>query len=193
MRTTKDALLFRIASTIHNWGFSPNVVTAAGLALGVASGVMLAFRALPFAFILGFLSVFCDVLDGTLARRFQLETKKGLIFDSVSDRVTEASVVVGALFGGIIEPVGTIAIVGSVTLLLLRTVSYSIGQRTDHVMFGRFERLLFILVGLAVPVVAGSTICFVVAGGFGLASALQIAFSLNRRTHLKQNMPERVL
>lgn len=187
MRTNKDSLLYGLASMVHRWGFTPNTVTATGLGLGVASGVLFAFRALPFAVALGFLSVFCDVLDGTLARKFHLETCRGLVLDSICDRITEGSVVAGALLGGTIEPLGSIAIIGSIMLLLFRTLSFSKGQTTDYVMFGRFERLLFMLVGLAVPVVALSTICFVIAGGFGVASAVQIAFSLARGRYTKRN------
>ncbi len=180
MRTGKDAMLFRVASAAHHRGLTPNMMTAMGLALGVTSGVLFAYRAFPFAFALGFLSVFCDVLDGTLARKFHLETKTGLVFDSVSDRVTEAATVAGALVGGIIAPAGTFAVVGSVALLVLRSLSWRRGLATDYAVFGRFERLLFILIGLLIPISSASTICFVVAGLFGLVSALQIAFHLSR-------------
>lgn len=185
MRAGKDLVLFRVANTVYNWGLTPNMLTAIGLTLGVGSGVLFAVKALPFAFTLGFLSVFCDVLDGTLARKFHLESKTGLIFDSVADRVTESAVVVGALMGGVIQPLGLVAIVSSVTLLALRTVSYRRGLRTDYVLFGRFERLAFILVGLFLPVVFLSTVCFVIAGGFGLVSSIQIGISLMHKNRFQ--------
>jgi CDP-diacylglycerol---glycerol-3-phosphate 3-phosphatidyltransferase len=185
MRSGKDSFLFRLASAAYSWGFTPNTMTALGLALGVASGTLFAFRVVPFAFISGFLSVFCDVLDGTLARKFHLETKFGLVFDSTADRVSEFAVVLGALIGGIIQPLGLVAIIGSTSLLTLRAVSHKLGLRTDYVLFGRFERLAFILAGLLVPIVLVSTICFVVAGGFGLVSTFQIAVSL--RHNFKKN------
>ncbi len=180
MRSGKDSFLFPLASAAYSWGFTPNMMTAFGLAFGVASGTLFAFRAVPFAFALGFLSVFCDVLDGTLARMFHLETKFGLVFDSTADRVSEFAVVLGALIGGIIQPLGIISIIGSTSLLILRVESHHRGLKTDYVLFGRFERLVFILAGLLVPIVSVSTICFAVAGGFGLVSAFQIAFSLRR-------------
>ena len=181
MRTGKDAVLLRLASAANNYGLTPNMMTALGLCLGVASGVMFMLRALPFAFAFGFLSVFCDVLDGTLARRFHMESRFGKAFDSVADRTTEAAVVMGALMGGIVEPAGLVAIVGSVSLLGFRTLSYARGFNTDYVWFGRAERLAFILMGLLSPVVPLSTACFVVAGGFGVVSSLQIAISLLRQ------------
>ena len=181
MRTGKDTFLFRIANIAYNLGFTPNILTALGLTFGVASGVLFAVRAIPFAFAFGFLSVFCDVLDGTLARKFHLTTKFGLVFDSVSDRINEAAVVLGAIVAGIVQPMGFFAIVGSVSLLASRVVSYRCGFRSDDAPFGRFERLLFILAGLMSPLVLPSTVCFVVAGLFGVVSSIQIAVSLLRR------------
>jgi len=138
------------------------------------------FRQVPFALACGFLSVFCDVLDGTIARKFNLQTQFGLVFDSVADRSSELAVVLGALAGGIIQPLGVVAIVGSTMLFLLRAVSHRRGLDTDYVLFGRVERLAFILIGLVSPNVVVSTLCFVVAGVVGLVSSIQIIITLLR-------------
>jgi len=181
MRATKDDFLFRIADMAHNNGISPNTMTALGLFFGVATGLLFMYRQIPFALAFGFLSVFCDVLDGTIARKFHLETTFGRVFDSVSDRACELAVVLGALAGGIIEPLGVVAIVGSTMLFFLRVLSHSRGLRTDYVTFGRTERLVFILFGLILPFATVSTACFVVAGCFGLVSSFQIIVSLARQ------------
>ncbi len=181
MRAGKDTVMFRIANAAYNWGLTPNMMTALGLTLGVSSGVLFAIRAIPFGLGFGFLSVFCDVIDGTLARKFHLETKFGLMFDSSADRVTEFAVVLGALVAGIIQPLGFLAIIGSISLLTFRTLSFRRGLKTDYVLFGRFERLIFILAGLVAAITWFSTICFVVAGVFGLVSSGQIAISLYRK------------
>jgi CDP-diacylglycerol--glycerol-3-phosphate 3-phosphatidyltransferase len=186
MRTEKDSVLFRLASAAHNYGVTPNVLTAVGLCFGVASGVLFMFHATPLAFAAGFLSVFCDLLDGTLARKFHLETKGGLFFDSTADRISETAVVVGALTGGIIDPLGSLAIVGSILLFGLRMVSYRSKLNTDYVMFGRFERLACILVGLSIPFTPASTLCFVAAGVFALISSGQIVASLWQHRHRKK-------
>jgi phosphatidylglycerophosphate synthase len=181
MRSDKDAVLFRLASAAHGRGFTPNVITALGLCFGVASGVMFAFRLSVFAFGFWFVSVFCDVLDGTIARKFHLETVFGKVFDSVADRTCEAAVVLGALVAGIIEPLGLLAIVGSMSLLLLRALSFARGLSTDYVLFGRVERVALILCGLAAPFVIVSTLCFVAAGAIGLVSTTQIIITLLRK------------
>jgi len=180
MRSGKDTVLFRLASIAHTHGLTPNMMTALGLCFGVASGIMFGFRAISFALAFGFLSVFCNAFDGTIARKFHLETKFGKIFDSAADRTAEVAVVVGALVGGIIEPIGLLAIVGSASLLLFRALSYTRGLNTDYVLFSRVERLACILLGLIAPSITVSTFCFVIAGGFGLASSFQIVASLRR-------------
>ncbi len=185
MRAGKDAFMFRIANAAYNFGLTPNMTTAMGLTLGVASGVLFAVRAFPFAFSLGVLSVFCDVLDGTLARKFHLESKHGLVFDSAADRVTECAVVLGALAAGMIQPLGTVAIIGSTSLFTLRAISYRKGLNTNYVFFGRFERLVCILAGLLSPITWLSTVFFVAAGSFSLVSATQIAVTLQKTKQKK--------
>jgi phosphatidylglycerophosphate synthase len=180
MRSSKDAVMFRIASAAYSRGLTPNMLTALGLTLGLASGALFAMHTTPLAFTFGFLSVFCDVLDGTLARKFHLESKFGVLFDSISDRLSESAVVLGALAGGIIQPLGVVAIFGSMSLFAFRVASYRRGLKTDYVLFGRFERLIFILAGLLSPVVWVSTVCFVAAGTLGLVSSGQIAVTLLR-------------
>jgi phosphatidylglycerophosphate synthase len=177
-RASKDTLLFRLAHTAHSRGITPNMITALGLTFGIASGTLLALQSIPSAFALGFLSVFCDVLDGTLARKFHLESKFGLVFDAVSDRISETAVVIGAFAGGIIGPLGIFAVVGSTTLLALRIFSYTKGLKTDFAPFGRFERLVCIFAGLLIPAKALSTVCFLLAGMFGMASSFRIAWVL---------------
>lgn len=184
MRIMKDDFFFRLASLAHYHGFTPNMMTALGLFFGVVSGALFLYHQPSFAFVFGFLSVFCDVLDGTIARKFNQETFSGRIFDSVSDRVCELAVVLGALFGGIIEPLGVIAIVGSTMLFVFRVLSHRRGFNTNYVMFGRTERLVFILLGLVFPYASVSTLCFVLAGCFGFVSSIQIIVYLSHQNHI---------
>jgi phosphatidylglycerophosphate synthase len=96
------------------------MVTSIGLGLGLACGVALAYREVPYAIALGLASVFCDLLDGAMARLYGLQSRTGLYLDSMSDRLTELAVVVGAIIGGIVTLWGAIAIIGSASLLLMR-------------------------------------------------------------------------
>ncbi|MCW4018132.1 MAG: CDP-alcohol phosphatidyltransferase family protein [Candidatus Bathyarchaeota archaeon] len=179
-RSDKDTMMLRIASVAYGFGLTPNMMTAMGLTFGLASGALFALQSMPLALLFGCLSVLCDVLDGTLARKFHMESKFGLMFDSISDRLAEFAVVLGALAGGIIHPLGAIAIVGSASLLAFRFASYRRGSKTDYVLFGRFERLTLILAGLLSPIVWVSTIFFAAAGALSLVSSCQIALKLHR-------------
>ncbi len=176
----KDFLLSPVATAAHRLGLTPNRLTALGLCFGLVCGVFFALRAAPLGFVFLFFSALCDGLDGAVARRFHMESELGLFFDSVSDRISEAAVALGALVGGLVEPLGVVAVVGSVSLLLFRELSYVRGLRTDYALFGRVERLAFIVVGLASPI-PFSTLCFVACGAFGLVSSLQIAVFLSQR------------
>ncbi len=178
MRFRKDRLLLPLAQFVHRYGITPNMVTTLGLCFGIASGVAVAYRELLPALFLLFVSVFCDVLDGALARTFDRVTAFGLAFDSVADRCAELSVVVGALLSGIILPIGVVAIIGSVALLLMRTMSYQYGLDTNYVSFGRVERITFLVIGLIAPSTAISTFCFVIVGVSGLVSSCQIGVFL---------------
>jgi hypothetical protein len=65
------------------------------------------------------------VLDSTIDRKLHLETSFGRVFDSILDKTRELAVVLGALAGGLIEPLRVIAIVGSTTLFSRRTLSHT--------------------------------------------------------------------
>jgi phosphatidylglycerophosphate synthase len=178
MRFRKDRLLLPVALFVHRYGVTPNMMTTLGLCFGIISGVAVAYRELLPALVLLFVSVFCDVVDGALARTFDRVTAFGLAFDSVADRCAELFVVVGALLSGIILPIGVVAIIGSAVLLLMRTMSYRYGLDTNYVLFGRAERITFLVIGLIAPSTSISTFCFVIVGVFGLVSSCQIGVFL---------------
>jgi phosphatidylglycerophosphate synthase len=181
LRLRKDRLLLPLAQFAHRCGVTPNSVTALGLCLGIASGIAIAYQEVPTALLLLCVSVFCDVLDGALARTFDLTTTFGLAFDSVADRCADVMVVVGALLSGIILPIGVVAIIGSIALLVMRTMSYHCELNTNYVLFGRAERITFLVIGLITSSISISTFCFVMAGVFGIVSSCQIGVVLLRQ------------
>ena len=181
LKGKKDHSLSCVVVVAHKLGFTPNIVTAIGLCFGVTGGALIAVHEIPLALSCVIISVFCDALDGAIARRFDEVTTFGLFFDSISDRISEIALVLGAFFCGLINIVGLIAIVGSLALLLFRTLSYWKNLSTDFAFFGRFERLFFILIGIISPYATFSTFCFVIAGGFGLVSSIQILITMSRQ------------
>ena len=91
-----DKLLFKIASPLvdvcHSVGLTPNDVTAVSFAAGVFS--LHFFRQLhPGAAVACWsLNYLCDTIDGMFARRYDMETPFGDMFDHVTDVVTYAGV-----------------------------------------------------------------------------------------------------
>jgi len=118
------------------------------------------------------------MLDGAIARAFDLETSFGLFWDSFADRGSELAIVLGALAGGIVSSLAILEIFGSISLLAMRLVSYRYGFHSDDVYFGRGERVVLLSMGLIIPWKTFSTICFALAGFLSLISALQIGFGL---------------
>jgi phosphatidylglycerophosphate synthase len=178
LKPRKDKILFYLTDLALKCGLTPNKITALGLSFGIACGIFFAYQIMAIGFLIGILSIFCDVLDGAVARNFALKTRFGVIFDSVADRLSELTIIIGALFAGIIYPIGVLAIVGSSLLLLMRVLSDRCGMKSDYVWFGRVERVMFILFGLISPFILLSTIFFIIAGGFGFVSSIQISATL---------------
>ncbi|MCP5507029.1 MAG: CDP-alcohol phosphatidyltransferase family protein [Chlamydiales bacterium] len=86
-----DPLLDLIAA--RKW--NPSIVTAVGLACGIAIMPALALGAVSWAIALLLISGYCDTLDGSLARLLRHTTPKGAVFDIVSDRIVEFCIVMG--------------------------------------------------------------------------------------------------
>ena len=146
------------ARVMHRIGFTPNGVSALGVALGVASG--LAFWAAgtvseePYfygiyslsALILLLVSGFCDALDGTLARLYGKVSVAGGFLDSLLDRYVEAAVYCGLILGGLCDiSWGLLALIGSLLTSYVRARSEAAGVPMETIgIVERAERLLII-------------------------------------------------
>jgi len=167
-----------LARISHQSGLSPNIITGVGLSFAILSGISLAYHKLFIALVMFGVSIFCDMLDGAIARAFDLETSFGLFWDSFADRGSELAIVLGALAGGIVSSLAILEIFGSISLLAMRLVSYRSGFYSDGAYFGRGERVILLSIGLITPWKTFSTICFALAGFLSLISAFQIGFGL---------------
>jgi archaetidylinositol phosphate synthase len=96
-----------VAGVFKKAGFSPNSVTVTGFLLSViasffyASGLgsLLLVTGAFFSLLVG---AYLDAVDGAMARRYNLVSKIGGIFDSVLDRIAEIALYTGLLFGGLV-------------------------------------------------------------------------------------------
>lgn len=127
---------------------SPNAITSLSLALSLAAGVALAMGRFALG---GWLYVgagLCDFFDGSVARRSGRATSGGAVLDSVLDRYSETSVLVGLawFYRGqwVLVPV-LAALTGSLLVPYVRARGEAIGAKMSDVGFmQRPERVLIL-------------------------------------------------
>ena len=140
---------------------TPNMLTAAGVALCVVGGVLVYFeyRSELFFFWLG-AAVFVvgsvlDILDGALARAGGKQTTFGAFIDSTTDRASEAFMLgaIGLVFmrddKELALALTIAAIAGSFLVSYTRARAEALGLRGDVGIGSRAERVVVISAGLA--------------------------------------------
>jgi phosphatidylglycerophosphate synthase len=128
-------------------GVTPNMVTAAGLTLSVAAGLLGAYGELHWAIIVFLAGACLDALDGSLARASGMGSEFGRYFDSFADRASELAFVTGAVVGGV-SATAFLVVLGSLFLLAARVYNHRKGISSSAAMFGRPERLALLIAEL---------------------------------------------
>ncbi len=181
----KDRALRLISKVLLAAGVTPNMVTAAGLLMSIAAGVVAMYGHLYAGVALFFMGACMDALDGSLARYSGLCSGFGRYFDSTCDRLSEMAFVAGAIAGG--APVAALAVVGgSVLLMASRVYNHRKGLNSNAAMFGRPERLALLIAGLLTPAPYNSML-FVIAGFLCLVSSVQVLTSGDRHNRNKES------
>lgn len=89
----------RIINPLLKWSFltrfSPNLLTLISLLSGLIVPFLLAYHFSFIALVFLLFSGFLDSLDGSLARKQNLTSNRGAVFDIISDRIVESSVIIG--------------------------------------------------------------------------------------------------
>jgi archaetidylinositol phosphate synthase len=88
-----------LARVLFDAGLTASRATAAGLVLGIASGLCFAAGARPAGVLLLGMSAIFDALDGTIARECATPSQFGGICDLCADRIVEVAVLVGIVWG----------------------------------------------------------------------------------------------
>lgn len=174
----KDRALRSISGALLAAGITPNMVTFSGLFMSVIAG-LIALSGHLYAAIVLFISGAClDAVDGSFARACGLSTEFGRYFDSICDRLSELVFVMGAVIAG--APVSAFAVIaGAVVLQASRIHNHRKGFNSDAAMFGRPERLAFLVVGLLSPN-PYNTVLFMAACFLCLVSSAQVLASAIR-------------
>jgi CDP-diacylglycerol--glycerol-3-phosphate 3-phosphatidyltransferase len=143
-----------IVDVLAKWGFSPNLLTVAGLLANMAAALLLGRGELVWAGVVLLVLGPLDGLDGALARRLNQSSKTGAFLDSNFDRLSEIAVYLGLLWhyqeldyqAGVI--LAYLTITGSLMVSYARARAEALGAECQIGLMTRMERFLVLLVGL---------------------------------------------
>jgi archaetidylinositol phosphate synthase len=161
-----------IATVFCRAGVTPNQISLLSLLFGVLCAVCYFYRMFAIGSILLFLSAVLDLVDGSVARRTENETRFGAVFDWIVDKYVDALVILGIGLSGIAIlsrfndlPIASdfaivaIAIIGSLMNTFIKPVVYAetgYEERIDGKIedplegvgfFGRPETILVLIIG----------------------------------------------
>ena len=143
-----------IGKALSRGGVTPDMLTGLGLAMSVATAVLIGSGHTLIGFFVLLTSVLPDLLDGAVAKASGRSSDRGAFFDSVADRVTD-----GFLLGGIAwhlqsspggrAPMLALAVLGlSLLISYERAKAESLGYSAKGGLMERAERIIAICVGL---------------------------------------------
>lgn len=143
----------------HN--ISPNILSYLGFFCSLGAAFLIALGFIHFFFWFAWLVPFLlfwagafDVFDGEVARRTDNNTKSGAFLDSNLDRLSDAVLVLGLIYGGFIH-----FLFGYIMLFLIIMISY-IRARAENEginmkgigLMERAERLIILLIALILEI-----------------------------------------
>lgn len=140
---------------------NPNIVTIISpfLALIAAYGFSQKNLVLGIIFIL--LSGFLDVVDGAVARYHNKSSPFGAFLDSTMDRISDAIIIIGIVFGGYCDwLIGILAVHSAITVSYVKARAESQGVECNVGIAERAMRLIIIMLGAVIAVITGSNIIF---------------------------------
>lgn len=141
------------AEMAHKLGFTPNRLSAFGIALAFLAALTYAeWQFNPLLLLLAtallLLSGFCDALDGIVARLYGEATAFGGFLDSLLDRYADSAVYVGIIIGALCDVRwGLIAIIGSLLVSYSRARAEAVGIKMESIgLAERAERMIILAV-----------------------------------------------
>ena len=143
-----------IGNGLRRTGLTPDHLTVAGIVIAVGAAVMIARGELIIGLVLVILAALPDLFDGALAKASDASSQRGAYFDSVIDRVTDAT-----LFGGVAWYLASydsahMAMLPYAIMALSSIISYqrakaeSLGLDAKGGLMERAERIILLCFGL---------------------------------------------
>jgi CDP-diacylglycerol--glycerol-3-phosphate 3-phosphatidyltransferase len=152
-----DPFLYRTSHFIQRMGLKPNALTFIGLGLnGLAAWALAKGEWLQGAALVS-LAGFFDILDGAMARNCDQSSSFGSFLDSVMDRYSDLSLLVGLLIFysdqkmGLYQVLTGLALMGTALIPYTRARAETVIARCNVGMMERPERILLIFFGAAIP------------------------------------------
>ena len=148
-----------VGSALRHLGLNADHITAAGLAVSVAAGLVVAGGYLIVGLFLLILAGAFDLFDGAVAKASATTTPRGAFFDSVSDRVSDAFILGGVAWYLAGWKHGHYAVLALGVLAASMLISYeraraeALGFQARGGLMERAERMFLLGVGLAFGVV----------------------------------------
>jgi CDP-diacylglycerol--glycerol-3-phosphate 3-phosphatidyltransferase len=154
-----DPILFRVSFLAQRVGLKPNFLTFIGTGMNGAAAWALAVGAWGWGAGLIILAGFFDVFDGAMARNCREQTAFGSFLDSVLDRYSDLSLLVGLFIfygreGSVLYQVLVGAtVIGTAVVPYARARAETVMPRCNVGIMERPERILLLFLGAAIPLI----------------------------------------
>ncbi len=147
-----------LAAAFAAIGVGPNTATLIGVAVAGGAAYFAATGSFLLAGILVFVAAAFDLIDGALARRAGLVSRRGALLDSVFDRISEGAVLIGLLVYFTAPDTSSrtdailvfVAFAGSIMISYVRARAEGLGLRGKTGWLTRPERVAIMGIGLIV-------------------------------------------
>jgi CDP-diacylglycerol--glycerol-3-phosphate 3-phosphatidyltransferase len=154
-----DPILLRLSFLAQRTGLRPNSLTYIGTGINGAAAWTLAIGAWGWGAGLIILAGFFDVFDGAMARNCREQTVFGSFLDSVLDRYSDLSLLVGLFMfygreGSMLNQVLVgAALLGTALTPYVRARAETLLPRCNVGVLERPERILLLFLGVAIPLI----------------------------------------
>jgi len=154
LRKKFQKILITVSSFLLKVGLTPNLITLLGLLGNIGAALFISKGKFIIGGIIALAVGTFDAIDGTMARLSGKPSKFGCLFDSLIDRYSEMTLLLGILvyFSSINDNTGIIlvylALCGSFLVSYIRARAEGLGVEVRKGILTRVERLLIIVISL---------------------------------------------
>ena len=154
LRKKFQKILITVSSFLLKVGLTPNLITLLGLLGNIGAALFISKGKFIIGGIIALAVGTFDAIDGTMARLSGKPSKFGCLFDSLIDRYSEMTLLLGILvyFSSINDNTGIIlvylSLCGSFLVSYIRARAEGLGVEVRKGILTRVERLLIIVISL---------------------------------------------